>query len=406
VITDSVPSVESVAIGIWADVGTRHENLAHNGVAHMVEHMMFKGTPTRSAAQIAEEIENVGGHMNAYTSREVTAYHIHLLREHMPLALNVLSDIIQNPTLPEEEIARERGVIVQEIGMTLDTPDDWVFDLHQETSFPGQALGAPILGRTEIIQGMQRETLADYVNTFYTPGRLIVSAAGNLEHKDIVDRVQGLLRGLPQDRKSEIVPASYQGGEQRIQKDLEQSHVVLGFEGLARGDSDYYAATALATLMGGGMSSRLFQEVREKRGLVYSVFSFHHSYQDAGQFAIYAGCGENSLTELIPVLCDEIGKAREPVREEELARAKAQMKSSLLMGRESMMTRAGMQARHMIHFGGTLNIQERIEEIDALTVTDIARAARRIFSTAPALAALGPLGKLESFDNIRKRLAA
>jgi predicted Zn-dependent peptidase len=406
VITDTVPSVESVAIGIWADVGTRHENMADNGVAHMVEHMMFKGTPTRSAVQIAEEIENVGGHMNAYTSREITAYHIHLLREDMPLALNVLADIIQNPVLPEEEIARERSVIVQEIGMTLDTPDDWVFDLHQEVSFPNQTLGAPILGKTEIVQNMSRDTLSDYVTRFYTPGRLVVSASGNLEHTDIVKRVQDSLANLPQDTKSDIVPAAYKGGEVRVQKELEQSHVVLGFEGLARTDDDYYAATTLATLMGGGMSSRLFQEIREKRGLVYSVFSFHHSYQDTGQFAIYAGCSESKLTELVPVLCEEIGKATRPVSEGELNRAKSQLKASLLMGRESMMTRAGMQARQLIHFGDILDIRKKIALIDALTVADIARVAKKIFATEPTLAALGPLKPLESFDSIKQRLAA
>jgi predicted Zn-dependent peptidase len=406
VITDTVPSVESVALGIWADVGTRHEDLAHNGVAHMVEHMMFKGTPARSAVRIAEEIENVGGHMNAYTSREVTAYHIHLLREDMPLALDVLADIIQNPLLPEEEIVRERSVIVQEIGMTLDTPDDWVFDLHQEISFPGQALGAPILGKAEIVQAMGRDTLADYVRRFYTPGRLVVSAAGNLAHRDFVSRVESLLQNLPQDTPAAITPAAYKGGEARIGKELEQSHIVLGFEGLARTDRDYYAATTLATVLGGGMSSRLFQEVREKRGLVYSVFSFHHSYQDAGQFAIYAGCGESNLPELIPVLCEEIGKARQPVSAEELARAKSQLKASLLMGRESMMNRAGAQARHLVHFGEILDIREKITLIDALTVEDLARAAARIFASEPSLAALGPLGPLEEFGRIKERLAA
>lgn len=405
VITDRVDTVDSVALGLWADVGTRHEDLSHNGVAHMVEHMMFKGTPTRSAIRIAEEVEDVGGNMNAYTSRENTAYHIHLLKEDMGLALDILSDIIQNATLPPEEVEREREVILQEIGMTADTPDDIVFDHYQETAYPDQALGAPILGRVEIISAMTRDTLADYIRRFYTPGRLVVSAAGNVDHERFVEHVARNMTSLPQDVPFSERPAQYRGGEHRTEKQLEQSHVVLGFQGMGRHDPLAYATGALATIMGGGMSSRLFQEVREKRGLVYSVFSFHSAYQDDGQFAIYAGTGPDKLNELIPVVCAEIGKLVErPVTMAELNRAKAQMKASLLMARESMTTRANQQAKYLINYGEIIDIHERIRIIDAITQDDIQKAAARIFASMPTLAGLGPLSQLESYERIVERL--
>jgi len=406
VITDTVPTVESVAVGVWADAGTRHENMAHNGVAHMVEHMMFKGTPTRSAAAIAEEVEDVGGHMNAYTSRDVTSYHIHLLKEDLSLALDIVSDITQRPLMPEHEVERERYVILQEIGMSLDTPDDLVFDLYQETAYQGQALGAPILGTNEIIGGMQRDTLMGYVRHFYTPGRLVVSAAGNLDHDAFVADVEARFTDLPADEAHSFAPASYAGGESRLEKELEQSHVILGFQGISRLDDDFYAALALSTMLGGGMSSRLFQEVREKRGLVYSVFSAHTAYQDDGQFSIYAGTGPKDLPELIPVLCDEILKATAPFSEKELARAKAQMKAGLLMSRESMLSRANLQAKYLIHHGAAFDIRERLFAIEGITLEDVQAAARRIFATKPTLAALGPLKRLESYERILERLSA
>lgn len=406
VITDTVREVDSVAVGVWADVGTRHEDLAHNGVAHMVEHMMFKGTPTRNAVEIAEQIEDVGGQVNAYTSREVTAYHVHLLKDDLPLSLDILADIVQNSTMPEDEVERERDVIVQEIGMTADTPDDIVFDFYQETAYPNQALGAPILGSASIVGSMARDTLLAYVRRFYTPGKLIVSAAGHVEHDDFVRRVDGLFNHLPADVTSDPAAAAYKGGEHRTEKTLEQSHVVLGFEGIGRHDPDYYAAAALSTILGGGMSSRLFQEIREKRGLVYSIMSFHSSYQDTGQFAVYAGTGPDRLPELIPVVCEEIKRiCASAVTEQELKRAKTQMKASLLMGRESMMTRANQQAKQLIHFGEIVEQAERLARIEAVTAATVQSVACRILTGAPTLAALGPLAKLESFDRIQQRLA-
>lgn len=405
VITDHAPSVGSVALGIWVGVGTRNEDMAYNGAAHMVEHMLFKGTIKRSALDIAEQIENVGGAMNAYTSREITSYHMHLLAEDVPLALDVLADMLQHSTMPEDEIERERHVILQEIGMCHDTPDDLVFDNYYEAAYPGQTLGAPILGKSEIIASMQRGALMDYVRRLYTPERLVISAAGAIDHDRFVKMVEDCFNALPQDTDHHFKPARYEGGAHLSDKELEQSHIVLGFQGISRLDSDFYAAQALSSILGGGMSSRLFQEVREKRGLVYSVYSFHSAYRDDGQFAIYAGTGPKDLPELMPVICEEVQKIAHDLSEEEVTRAKTQMRASLIMGRESMMTRADQQAKYLIFRDEMLDIANLRAQIDALDSYKIKSVAQRIFSSQPTLAALGPLSQLESFDSLKSRLS-
>lgn len=407
IITDSVPSVESVSIGVWVDVGTRNEDMAHNGVAHMVEHMLFNGTPTRSSLEIAEAVETVGGQINAYTGRENTAYYIHLLKEDTGLALDILADMIQRATFPDKELEKERGVIVQEIGMSNDTPDDIIFDYYQETAYPDQALGAPILGRAEIIEAMQKKTLVDYVHKFYTPEQMVISAAGNLDHKDIVKKVEDLFGGMVHRPRTHSAPARYAGGDVRVEKDLEQSHVVLGFQGIDRHTPDYYSAVLLATILGGGMSSRLFQEIREKRGLVYSIYASHTSYHDDGQFEIYAGTGADKLPQLVPVVCDELMKVMQsPLGESELERAKAQLRASILMSRESMMSRANRQAKYLLHFNEGPDIAHLIERINSVAPQTVQTMAQKIFSGKPTLAGLGPLKHLEDYERISQRLAA
>lgn len=405
IVTDIVPSVESVAIGVWVDVGTRFENLAHNGAAHMVEHMLFKGTKTRNALEIVQVIENVGGHMNAYTSREMTSYHVHLLKDDLPLALDVLADIVQNSTMPEEEIERERGVILQEIGMCTDTPDDVIFDHYFETAYPNQALGAPILGRTNIIESMQRDTLMNYVAQFYSAGRLVICASGNFDKDELLAGIEKNFNNLPIDQTHEKIAGIYEGGEHRENRDLEQSHIVLGFQGISQNDDAYYSAQVLASALGGGMSSRLFQEVREKRGLVYSIYSFHSAYSDDGQFAIYAGTGPDKLPELIPVVCDEILGVGQSLTENELERAKAQLRSSTLIAREYMMNRADQHAKSMILRGKLQPVEKIIQSINAVTLDDIGSVSQQIFASKPTLAALGPLDHLESYDTLQSRLA-
>lgn len=405
ILTDTVKEVDSIAMGVWVDVGTRHEDMKDSGVAHMVEHMLFKGTASRNTTQIVEQLEEVGADVNAYTGREITAYHVRLLKEDMPLALDIYSDFIQNSTMPEEEIERERGVILQEIDMYNDQPDEQVFDFYQEKAYPGQTLGASILGDPQIIKTMKRDVMMDYVRRFYTPGRLVVSAAGHVDHDDFVRRVTDSFTDLPPDMTFAPKPALYEGGDHRVEKDTEQSHILIGFRGMERRHENMFGVVALATILGGGMSSRLYQEIREKRGLVYSIFSFHTTYQDDGQFAVYAGTSPEHLPELVPVVCDEIMKFADTLTEKELDRAKAQMRANLLMGRESMMSRANQQAKHLVHFNEVLNTQEKISKINQLTVEDVAKAARRIFASKPTVAALGPIGQLESYDQICKRLS-
>ncbi len=406
IVTDHVPSVESVAVGVWIGAGARNEDPCHNGAAHMVEHMLFKGTKRRNAQDIAEVIENVGGHINAYTSREVTSYHIHLLKNDLPLALDVLSDIVQHSTMPEEEISREREVILQEIGMCYDTPDDIIFDNYYEAAYPDQAFGAPILGTNKIISDMSRDTLMGFVADNYTAERMVICASGNLNHDEFIKDVEDKFSGVPKGKCADKTPSSYKGGECRQSRELEQSHIVLGFKGAPRCADNYYDAQILATLLGGGMSSRLFQEVRERRGLVYSIYSFHSAHSDCGQFMIYAGTGADKLPELIPVICDEINKIGEVIGEQELARAKAQIISSTLMARESMMSRADRNAKSMLMHGEIRDVSNIISQINAVSIKSLGDIALQIFSkqSPPTLSAIGPLGKLEDFDGIKKRL--
>src|ERR1700757_2295316 len=268
VASDRIETVESVSLGIWIDVGTRHEPPELNGVAHFLEHMAFKGTERRSARAIAEEIEAVGGHVNAYTSRESTAYYAKVLKEDLPLALDILGDILQHSTFDPEELERERTVILQEIGQANDTPDDIIFDHFQECAYPEQAMGRPVLGRPEIIRGLARDAVVGYLRDHYGAQRMVLAAAGNLEHERLVDLAETLLSDLPTERSVTTEPARYTGGGYREERDLEQLHLVVRFPGPVIGDSDYYAASVLSTAFGGGMSSRLFQEIRETRGLV------------------------------------------------------------------------------------------------------------------------------------------
>ncbi|MCF8496090.1 MAG: insulinase family protein [Alphaproteobacteria bacterium] len=388
--TDPVPHVESAAVGVWVGVGTRDEDLRHNGVAHMVEHMLFKGTKNRNAQTIAEELENVGGQMNAYTGREVTSYHAHVLKNDVPLALDVLGDMILNSILPLDEIERERDVILQEIGMSVDTPDDLIFDEYYKVAYPNQALGAPILGTTEIIAGMTKATLQSYIDTFYTPSRMVICGAGNINHDEFVQQAEALFKHLPQDKPIPHLPASCEGGEIRISKKLEQIHFILGFQGLSLHNENYYSGQALSSLLGGGMSSRLFQEVREKRGLVYSIFSFKSAWQDDGQFGIYAGTGPEKMPEILPIVREEISKATHTLTDQEIDRAKMQMKSSVLMGRESMMRRVDKLARHLLHHNRPYDPAAEIIKIDAIEKKSVESVAAHIFGGKQTFVSLGP----------------
>jgi predicted Zn-dependent peptidase len=404
--TDRVETVDTVAIGVWVDVGTRHEPAAINGVAHFLEHMAFKGTERRSALAIAEEIEAVGGHLNAYTSRESTAYYAKVLKEDTPLALDILADILQHSTFEPEELERERQVILQEIGQAYDTPDDIVFDYFQECAYPDQAMGRPVLGRPEIIRALPREAVVGYLRDHYGAERMVLAASGNIAHERVVALAEKLLSDLPARRPVLTEPARYSGGDRREERDLEQLHLVLGFPGLALGDPDYYAASVLSTAFGGGMSSRLFQEIRERRGLVYAIHSFAHSYRDTGVFGIYAGTGEEEAAELIPALCEEARRLEAGLQPVELARAKAQMKAGLLMSLESTSARCEQLAQHLVIHGTPFDPAEIVHRIESVDEAAIGRVLARWHSAPPTLTAVGPLARVEPFGRVRERLAA
>ena len=406
VASDRMDSVETVSLGVWADVGTRNEPAEINGVSHLLEHMAFKGTERRSARAIAEEIEAVGGHLNAYTAREQTAYYAKILAADLPLAVDIIGDILQHSTFDAEELARERAVVLQEIGQAEDTPDDIVFDHFQSAAFPDQAMGRPVLGKAEIVGVLSGETIQGYMHRHYSPGRLVFAAAGRVDHERLVGLARSAFVDLVQSSPAAPEPARYMGGEIRVQRDLEQVHVVLGLPGVGYLDSDYYALGLLSTLVGGGMSSRLFQEIREKRGLVYSIYSFTSSFRDGGLFGVYAGTGEKEAAEILPLVIEELNRVPATVTEEELARARAQAKAGVQMSRESTSNRAEQLATQLLTYGRPVPSEEIIARIDAVDVAHLARIARRLTAGAPTLAALGPLGRLARLDQVAARLAA
>ncbi|MGB0750198.1 MAG: M16 family metallopeptidase, partial [Magnetospiraceae bacterium] len=306
VVTDAMETVETASLGVWVEAGTRHETPQVNGISHLLEHMAFKGTRRRDARAIAEEIEAVGGQMNAYTSRENTAYYAKVLKEDVGLALDVIADILQNSVMDPEELARERSVIVQEIRQANDTPDDIIFDHFQETAFPDQAIGRPVLGTEHLVETMPRESILAYMRDHYSPSRLVLSAAGRVNHVEIVNMAEAAFTDLTAGPSEAFDPLVYKGGDYRESRNLDQVQFVLGLEGAAYDSPDYYPMTILTTILGGGMSSRLFQEVREKRGLAYSIYAFASSYVDGGVFGIHAGTGAGELEELVPVIADAL----------------------------------------------------------------------------------------------------
>ena len=405
VITERMDRVETVSFGAYVGTGSRHERTEENGVSHFLEHMAFKGTERRSAAAIAEEIEAVGGHINAYTAREQTAYYVKVLKEDTALAADIIGDILTHSTFEPEELERERGVILQEIGQANDTPDDIIFDHFQTAAFPDQPLGRPVLGSEDGIRGMPRTTLMGYMKRHYAHNNCVIAAAGNLHHDAILDLVREHFSDLPSDPPPAMPGATYRGGEFREDRDLDQVHIVLGFPSVGYGDPDYYPTLLLSTLLGGGMSSRLFQEIREKRGLVYSIYSFAAPYMDGGIFGIYAGTGESEAAELMPVTLGELIKVQSEVTEAELARARAQVKASLLMSLESTGSRIEQLARQIQIHGRVIPTQETIGKLNAVTPADIQRAAARHFRATPTLAAMGPAGRVPDIAAISDSLA-
>lgn len=406
VISDSREGMQTTAVGVWVDAGARYETIANNGVAHMLEHMAFKGTDSRSAKDIAVEIESVGGHLNAYTSREHTAYFVRVLKEDLALSVDILADILQRSSFAEEELVRERAVVIQEIGQAEDTPDDIIFDRLQEVSFPDQAIGRSILGPVEGVANMGRQVLFDFMAEHYSASRLLLCAAGAVDHDTLVALAETHFAGLRRGGDNPFEAARFQGGERRDERDLEQVHFALALPALCYDDEDFYPMQVMSTALGGGMSSRLFQEVREKRGLCYSIFCFASSYKDSGAFTIYAGTGADQVGELVPVICDEMLRLSGDADQDEVARARNQLKAGTLMSLESSAARAEQLARQTLVFGRQIPVEELISRIDAVDVAAVRRVAGRIATAgSPAVAALGPIAGLASQAEIAARFA-
>ena len=386
--------------------GGRHETAAQNGIAHFLEHMAFKGTKRRSALQIAEEIEDVGGYINAYTSREMTAYYARILKDDVALALDVIGDIVLNPAFDPKEIEVERHVILQEIGQALDTPDDIIFDWLQEVSYPDQSFGRTILGPAERVAKFARADLQTFVKDNYGPAQMILSAAGGVDHDAIVKQAEAIFGGLVARPQVAFQSATFKGAERREVKDLEQVHFAMAFDAPGYRHPDVYAAQVYSMVMGGGMSSRLFQKIREERGLCYSIFAQSGAYEDAGQITVYAGTSAEEIGDLCLITVDEMKRAAEDMSDAEVARARAQIKAGMLMGLESPSSRAERIARLLAIYGRVPDVSESVAKIDAVTTADVRRYGEGLCSVDNALALYGPVAAAPSLEEIRQRLAA
>ena len=405
VVTDRMPHLESASLGVWVGAGSRDEAPDEHGISHLLEHMAFKGTQRRTARQIAETIEAVGGDLNAATSVESTGYFARVLKADVPLALDVLSDILSAPTFDPEELRREQNVITQEIGATEDAPDDLVFDRLQETAFPDQPIGRSILGTPETVRSFSARSLRTYLARNYRAPNMLVAAAGAVDHAQIVAEAEQRFASFVGPDAPKPEPARFGGGTRVETRDLEQVHIALALEGIPVRDPQLYSLQVFTSVLGGGMSSRLFQEVREIRGLCYTIQAFHMPYSDTGMFGLYAGTDEADAPELMRVVIDELANATETLTEAEIARAKAQMKAGLLMALESSEARLGQIARQMLAYGRPIPLDEIVAKVEAVTV-DSARAAGRalIARGRPAIAALGPGSGLESTAAIAESL--
>lgn len=403
VVTSSRPHTESVTLGIWVKTGSAYERKDINGISHFLEHMVFKGTNKRSSLQISEEFEDVGGQTNAYTSREFTAFYAKMLKDDTELAIDILSDIVLHSNFPVSELEKEREVVVQEIKQTIDTPDDIIFDYLQEKSFPNQALGRSILGPAEKIRSYTAQTLNDYRSANYAAENTVVCAVGNINHDDFVKMVEKRMGGMQKHTSFTPDKQFYSGGTFTEKRDIEQAHMVLGFKGEPYACNNYYPTIVFSTILGGGMSSRLFQEIREKRGLVYSVYSYSNSHTQSGLFGIYAGTTKEELKQLMPVVCEEIRKIRtDLVSEQELKRAKTQLKASMLMALESSSSTVEVLARQMLIFNRLIPVDEMVEKIENITREDIRCIANCLFDSQPTYCLVGDIDGHPSYDEIQK----
>ena len=406
IVTEHMPGLMSASIGIWVQAGGRHERPEQNGIAHFLEHMAFKGTKTRSPLQIAEAIEDVGGYINAYTSKDMTAYYARVLSADVGLALDVISDIVLNPVFDPREIETERNVILQEIGQTLDTPDDIIFDWLQEVSYPDQPFGRTILGPAKRVGAFSQQDLINFVAQHYGPNQMILSAAGGVDHDEILTKAIELFGHLPRHEPFQMLGADFLGGEKRKVKKLEQAHFTLSFEAPSYRAPDVYAAQIYGMALGGGMSSRLFQKVREENGLCYTIFAQSGAYEDTGQITIYAGTSSEEIESLAQLTVEELKRAPQDMSSAEVERARVQLKAGLLMGLESPSSRAERLARLLAIYDRVPSLDEAIAKIDAVTCQDVREFAANMNMARSAMVLYGPISKAPDLASLRKALAA
>jgi len=405
VVTDTMPHLETASLGVWVNSGSRDERPNEHGISHLLEHMAFKGTRRRTARQIAEEIEAVGGDLNAATGAETTAYYARVLKADVPLALDVLADILSEPTFDREELVREQNVIIQEIGAVADTPDDLVFEHLQAVAFPDQPLGRSILGTAKTVRSFDSAKLREYLGRNYRAPNIVVGAAGAVEHQVVVAETEKRFAAFNGAAAPTPEPARFGGGTYVEERELEQVHIALALAGVSATDPSLYSLQAFTNILGGGMSSRLFQEAREKRGLCYSIHSFHASYSDVGMFGLYAGTDAADTAELMRLIVDEIANTAETVSEPELARAKAQMKVGLLMALESSGDRIGQLVRQLMIWDRPIPLDELVAKVEAVTVESTRAAGRALIASGRLATAMLGLGSgLESAAAIAETL--
>ncbi len=406
IVVDRLETVETVAIAVFVNTGSRNESQKDNGISHFLEHMAFKGTKTRSARQIAEQFDNIGGKINAYTSRERTVYYVKVLKQDAAFATEFLSDILQNSTFESEELEKERGVILQEIAMTNDTPEDILFDYFQETAFPKQGVGRSILGPTKNIKKFQREDFFDYVSKQYNNSNVVVVASGNITEDHFGDLVKQNFTNLSKNKLKKIEESNYKGGDLRKYKKLEQVNLLLGFEGLSYMDKNYYQCQILAAILGGGMSSRLFQEVREKRGLAYSTYAFNYAHSDSGLFGIYLGTSEEKANQAIEVISDEVLKITDKITDQELKRVITQTKAGLLMAKESIISRSQKIGSDILSFNRVLLEEEIIEKMESISKKQITElASKMINNSKTTFCAIGKIKDVVSYEKISQKFS-
>lgn len=397
VITEEIPHVRSVSIGVWVGTGSCFESPDEMGISHVIEHMLFKGTTSRTARQIAQEIDGRGGMLNAFTAKEHTCYYAKVLDEHLPIAMDVLADMLLRSRFDPTDLDREKGVIMEEIKMYEDVPDDLVHDLFASAIWRGHALGRPIVGTAETVRELSREAILAYMRQHYAPGNMVIAAAGHLNHEQVVELVERCFSEMPDGPAGSVWPATPVEVDRPLavvrSKEIEQTHLVLGTRGLVQEDDQTYALHLLNTVLGGGASSRLFQEIREQRGLAYSVYSYHSSFHTAGNFAVYAGVSPQMVgpvLDLVVGLLEEAG--REGITAAELTEAKEQLKGQIMLGLESTSSRMTRLGRGELSLGRVLSPDQIIERIDGVTEEKVARLARRLFlEERRILSAVGPL---------------